>query len=82
MPVVDYESAWFALKAHVASKRSHGASELVEQMASLEVRHRLPEGQQGFDDRPLPPRDRSSSEPAGDAPRDLREPAQVISGAS
>lgn len=56
MPVVDYEAGWFALKAHIASKRSHGADDLQVRMAQIEVDHRLPESQQGFDDRPAPQR--------------------------
>lgn len=66
MPVVDYESAWYALKAHIASKRSHGAGELAEEMARIEVENRLAEGQEGFDDRPpLSLQVRSSDKPSG-----------------
>ena len=83
MTVVDFESAWYALKAHIASKRSHGAAELAEKMAKIEVSHRLPEGQSGFDDRPMPVHDeRSSHMPAGESPETLREPAQIVSGRS
>jgi hypothetical protein len=53
MPVVDFESAWFALKAHIATKRSHGAGELAETMARIEVANRIPEMHQGYDDRPV-----------------------------
>lgn len=52
MPVLDYESAWYALKAHIQTKRSHGASELAEAMARIEVSNRLDESQTGYDDRP------------------------------
>jgi hypothetical protein len=51
---VDFEGAWFALKAHVNSKRSHGADELKIVMADLEVAHAVPEGQEGYTDRPMP----------------------------
>lgn len=84
MPVVDFESAWYALKAHIAEKRSHGAAELAEHMAQIEVRHRIPERHQGFDDRPVAVHDLESSElPAGEGPEtELREPAHVVSGRS
>ncbi len=52
---VDFEKAWFELKAHVASKRSHGADQLKVEMADIEVRCRMPEGESGFDTRPLGP---------------------------
>jgi hypothetical protein len=81
VPVVDFESAWFGLKAHIATKRSHGQSELMEIMAMLEVGNRLPEGQDGFDDRPLPHHDEVvTSEPAGDDHRTLHEPAAAVLG--
>lgn len=60
MPEPDYESCWFALKAHISAKRSHGADELKIAMNDLEVRHALPEGQGGYDTRPVPaPRERT-----------------------
>lgn len=34
---VDYELAWLKLRAHVASKRSHGEDELTVVMAHIEV---------------------------------------------
>lgn len=68
MPVVDYENAWFALKAKLSEKRSWGTTQIAEEMASIEVGYRLPEGQEGFDDRPLPPsvRDRQSKPALGE----------------
>lgn len=63
MPAIDFEGAWYDLKAHVVSKGSHGKRELAEKMAEIELGHRLPEGQGGYDDRPLPLHERSSSEP-------------------
>jgi hypothetical protein len=82
MPVIDFESAWYELKAHIGQKRSHSARELAEAMAKIEVDHRLPEGQEGFDGRPLPQHRSPSHRPADDEPNDLREPAHVVSAAS
>lgn len=44
MPEIDYEAAWADLKAKVLEKRSHGQSGLLEDMARLEVEHRVPAG--------------------------------------
>lgn len=51
---VDYERAWLALKAHIASKPSHGKRDLWETMAEIEVDSMVPDGQEGFDPRPAP----------------------------
>lgn len=53
MPVVDYERAWLALKAHVASKPAHGKRELFQEMVEIEVASMIPDGQEGFDPRPV-----------------------------
>lgn len=82
MAVVDFESAWYALKGKLSEKRSWGTAQIAEAMAEIEVSYRLPEGEWGFDDRPIPHGNRSSDTPAGDSPEDLREPAQVVSGRS
>jgi hypothetical protein len=52
VPIIDYETAWFALKAHIQTKRSHGATDLASKMAEIEVAHVLQESQAGYDDRP------------------------------
>ena len=52
MPVLDYEACWYSLKAEIQGKRSHGAKDLAEAMARIEVENRLDESQAGFDDRP------------------------------
>lgn len=54
MPAVDYERVMVRLKAHIASKPSHGQRELFETIINLEVDCEIPEGQDLFDDRPLP----------------------------
>lgn len=41
--LVDHERAWLYLKAHIAAKRQHGAAELSEVMARLEVESMYPE---------------------------------------
>lgn len=84
MPAIDYENCWYALKAHIATKRSHGATEMAEKMAEIEVRHLIPERHQGFDDRPIAVHDEESSDPPADegAERTLREPAHVVSAHS
>lgn len=71
MAVVDYESAWYALKGRLSEKRSWGTAQIAEAMAEIEVKHRLPEGEWGFDDRPMPPPDSSRG---NDDPRELHEP--------
>jgi hypothetical protein len=65
VPVIDYENAWYALKARLSEKRSWGTAQIAEAMAQIEVDHRLDERQQGFDDRP--PLDHSH-EPADGRP--------------
>ena len=70
MAVVDYEIAWFALKARIAMKRSHSARELAETMAELEVENMLPEEQRGYDDRPLLSHERSLVPPDGEPDRE------------
>jgi hypothetical protein len=52
VPVVDYERAWLALKAQIASKKSHGQRELFAAMGEIEVASMVPEGQEQFDPRP------------------------------
>lgn len=56
MPEVDYDKAWHKLKAHVSTKRSHGADELKVRMHEIEVESLVPEGEQGYDTTPLPHR--------------------------
>jgi hypothetical protein len=76
MAVVDFENAWYALKARLGEKRSWGTGQIAEVMAELEVHHRLSEDQQGFDDRPV--RQVAPSTPTDDEPElDLHEPAQI-----
>lgn len=84
MPAIDYENCWYALKAHISAKRSHGAAELAEEMAAIEVRHLIPERHQGFDDRPIAVHnDESSDTPADEGSEmKLREPAHVVSAHS
>lgn len=57
--IVDYEKAWLELKAHVVSKNSHGQRDLLSQIARIEVKCRLPEGERNFD--PTPMEQRSSA---------------------
>lgn len=57
--LVDHERVVLALKARIREesqrgKRSWGERELLALLADLEVEHRTPEGQEGFDDRPVP----------------------------
>ena len=52
MPVVDFEAAWYALKAHIASEALTRGCRVAETMASIEVANRIPEMHQGYDDRP------------------------------
>lgn len=56
MAAVDYERAWLELKAHLGTKRSHGADELRVTMTEIEVESRVPEGEEGFDMTPPRPR--------------------------
>lgn len=78
MPVVDYESAWYALKARMSEKRSWGTAQIAEAMAEIEVRHRLQESQQGFDDRPLLPH---TPEPADGHADERRTPFKAVPSA-
>lgn len=77
--LVDSEKVVLALKAKLREraregKRSWGSNELLELLADLEVEHRVPEGQEGFDDQPRIKPSGSSS---------LAEPvAAVASGAT
>jgi len=41
---VDYEAAWTALQAEVASKPGHGRAPLLTRMAELAAEHTIPEG--------------------------------------
>lgn len=61
MPAVDFEQAWFRLKAHVGSKRSHGADELKVRMADIEIECLVPEGEEGFDTTPQRPEARPAT---------------------
>jgi len=45
MAVIDYEAAWHALSAEIASKTQHGREGLLTRMAELAEAHRLPAGQ-------------------------------------
>jgi hypothetical protein len=53
--VVDFERSWLRLREHVLSKRSHGQSDLLEQMARIELENEIPEDQVGFSDLPVRP---------------------------
>lgn len=57
--VTDYERVVLGLKVKLreasrGGKRSWGERELYELLTDLEIEHRIPEGQELFDDRPLP----------------------------
>lgn len=56
MAFVDFELAWLELKAKLGEKRSWGTDQVLVEMAKLEVRCQLPEGERDFDARPAPPR--------------------------
>jgi len=67
--VVDYERAWYALKARVAERsasggRSWGASQIAESMAEIEVECLVPESERDFDLTPPRSRDSTGSKPA------------------
>jgi hypothetical protein len=53
---VDYERVCVKLRAEIASKASHGRSALLQRFAEIEAECELPEGQDLYDDRPLPRR--------------------------
>lgn len=53
MPAADYERAMVKLRAHVASKSSHGRDELLRRIAEIEQECLIPEDQEGYDDRPV-----------------------------
>lgn len=57
--LIDHERVLLGLKAHIATKRSHGQDELLRKLAELEVESRIPEGQELFDERPFPARSAS-----------------------
>lgn len=40
---VDCDRCWIALKAYVVSKRSHGAKDLLAEMARIEVESQVPD---------------------------------------
>lgn len=75
--LVDYERVVLGLKAKIREasindgKRSWGERELLGALADLEIEHRVPEGQELFDDLPLPRRATQSD----GAP--LREPVST-----
>jgi hypothetical protein len=67
MAAVDYERAWLRLKEVVLSKNSHGQRDLLQAMTRAEVESAVPEGQEGFDNTPLPAHSRPTDEsPARD----------------
>jgi hypothetical protein len=71
---IDHERVLLGLKAHIRSKRSHGQDELLQMIADLEVGSQLPEGQEGFDRRPVPRRaHRNGDEQHEHDPLDLVE---------
>jgi hypothetical protein len=70
---VDFAAAWLDLKAHIVSKKSHGARELSLTMSKLEVEHRVPDGQRGFSDQPAPLRSRGTPETAHEPPMAARD---------
>jgi hypothetical protein len=43
--VTDYEKAWIALQASIASKPQHGRDGLLREMAELAAEHRVPAGE-------------------------------------
>jgi hypothetical protein len=67
---VDYERVVLALKAHLGTKRSHGADELRVRITELEVECSIPEGEEGFD--PTPVRPRGTDRPSSAAPANGR----------
>lgn len=75
MPAVDYERVLVKMKAHVASKASHGRSELLEKLAEFEVACEVPEGQEGFDPAPMPRHLHRGREHDGDTSQEEGEPA-------
>lgn len=60
MPAVDYERALVRVRAHIASKPSHGSSQLLKEIAQIESGCQVPEGDEGYDDTPLHPRRRDA----------------------
>lgn len=54
MPAADYERAMLKVRAHVASKSSHGRDELLREIARIESECELSENEGLFDARPLP----------------------------
>lgn len=55
MPAVDYERALVKVRAHIASKSSHGRDELLREIAGIEAECELSERESLYDARPLPP---------------------------
>lgn len=47
---VDYCKAWLEMKEVVLSRRSHGQDGLLGEMTRIELRCRVPEGQEMFSD--------------------------------
>lgn len=55
MPAVDHERVLVKLRAHIASKASHGRDQLLRELAQIEFDCQVPEGLEGFDATPLRP---------------------------
>lgn len=66
--VVDAERVLLHLKAHIASKRSHGADELLIKIAQLEVQSEIPEADEAYDARPVRPAVGASDMPSRELP--------------
>jgi hypothetical protein len=53
MAVVDHERVLVRLRAHIATKASHGRDQLLRELALIEADCMVPEGMEGFDGVPL-----------------------------
>lgn len=68
MPAADYERAMLKVRAHVASKSSHGRDELLREIARIESECELEEPDSLYDTRPRPlshPADRAEHDGDG-----------------
>lgn len=54
MALVDYERAFLEVRSRLLKKNSWGQRELLSLLTEIEVQCRVPEGQRGFDDGPMP----------------------------